>query len=232
MDLSEIMVRYPKPPVKGPAILTASGAFVALSNDFAEDLGLDFPALEPATLEKFSRRCCRPTATTAIRSTSRPGLRRSPWPWRPRRCWTIRTSACCSSPFRSTPAVAVQNFNKGMAGSTKPKVMVALGDTWTARSRCHGGGGAEPGRVLAFVGSHAARHRALYAVRPAARPSARRRRPGAGRGPAQARQGRAARMARQEGARRRRRPRARRRPCPHRRRSGRSGQSASAIRWC
>ena len=53
MDLAEILVRYPKPPAKGPGILTASGAFVGLSNDLAEELGFEFPALEPATLKIF-----------------------------------------------------------------------------------------------------------------------------------------------------------------------------------
>ena len=52
MDLVEILVRYPKPPTKGPGILTASGAFVGLTNDFAEDVGLELPELEPATLKK------------------------------------------------------------------------------------------------------------------------------------------------------------------------------------
>ena len=100
MDLAEIMVRYPKPPVKGPGILTASGAFVALSNDFAEDLGLDFPSLDPRPCAS-SRRCCRRSATTAIRSMSPPASRRRRW-WPPGRCWTIPTPACCSSRFRST----------------------------------------------------------------------------------------------------------------------------------
>ena len=53
MDLAEILVRYPKPPVKGPGILTASGAFVGLSNDMAEELGFEFPQIEPATLKIF-----------------------------------------------------------------------------------------------------------------------------------------------------------------------------------
>ena len=33
--------------------------------------------------------------------------------------------------FPINAAVTVRNFNKGMQGSPKPKVMVALGDTWT-----------------------------------------------------------------------------------------------------
>ena len=54
MDLVEILVRYPIPPTKGPGILTASGAYVGLTNDFAEEIGLDLPELEPATLKKVS----------------------------------------------------------------------------------------------------------------------------------------------------------------------------------
>src|SRR4051812_13090699 len=53
MDLCEILLRFPKPPVKGPGILTASGAFVGLSNDMAEELDLEFPPVEPATLKHF-----------------------------------------------------------------------------------------------------------------------------------------------------------------------------------
>ena len=53
MDLAELLVRFPKPPVKGPGILTASGAFVGLSNDMAEEIGLEFPQVDPATLKTF-----------------------------------------------------------------------------------------------------------------------------------------------------------------------------------
>src|SRR6185295_14282190 len=53
MDLAEILVRYPMPPAKGPGVLTASGAFVGLANDMAEDLGFEFPAVQPETLKIF-----------------------------------------------------------------------------------------------------------------------------------------------------------------------------------
>src|SRR5262245_54763076 len=52
MDLVELLVRYPVPPTKGPGILTASGAYVALTNDFADEAGLELPALDAATLKK------------------------------------------------------------------------------------------------------------------------------------------------------------------------------------
>src|SRR5262249_7850207 len=52
MDRVEILLRYPVPPNKGPGILTASGAYVALTNDFADEAGLELPALDTATLKK------------------------------------------------------------------------------------------------------------------------------------------------------------------------------------
>jgi len=129
MDLAEILVRYPKPPVKGPGILTASGAFVGLSNDMAEELGFEFPAVEPATLKIFEDTLPpygnygNPLdATAGFTPTSLPGV----------------VKALIDDPnigmlFISFPintGLVVQNFNKGMEGSDKPKVMVALGDSW------------------------------------------------------------------------------------------------------
>jgi acyl-CoA synthetase (NDP forming) len=129
MDLSEILVRFPKPPVQGPAILTASGAFVGLSNDMAEDLGLDFPALAASTNELLEKilpsfgNYGNPLDTTA-------GFTPDSLP--------IATKALLDDPnvgmlFISFPINAgptVQRFNKGMEGSDKPKIMVALGDNW------------------------------------------------------------------------------------------------------
>ena len=129
MDLVEILVRYPIPPTKGPGILTASGAYVALTNDFADEAGLELPALAPATLKKvrevlpaygnygnpldvtagFSPDVL-PTAVKALIDDPNVGM------------------LFISFPI-SYAAVAVA-FNKGMADSPKPKVMVALGDTW------------------------------------------------------------------------------------------------------
>jgi acetate---CoA ligase (ADP-forming) len=129
MDLAEILVRYPKPPVKGPGILTASGAFVGLSNDMAEELGFEFPAVEPATLKIFEDTLPpygnygNPLdATAGFTPTSLPAV----------------VKALIDDPnigmlFISFPintGLVLQNFNKGMEGSDKPKVMVALGDTW------------------------------------------------------------------------------------------------------
>jgi acyl-CoA synthetase (NDP forming) len=129
MDLAEILVRYPKPPVKGPGVLTASGAFVGLSNDMAEELGFEFPQVEPATLKMFQDTLPpygnygNPLdATAGFTPTSLPAV----------------VKALIDDPnvgmlFISFPihtGLVVQNFNKGMEHSDKPKVMVALGDSW------------------------------------------------------------------------------------------------------
>src|SRR6202050_4886954 len=53
-DLAQILQRFPTPPTRGPGILTASGAYVGLTNDFSEEIGLEIPELEPATLKKIS----------------------------------------------------------------------------------------------------------------------------------------------------------------------------------
>jgi acyl-CoA synthetase (NDP forming) len=129
MDLVEILVRYPVAPTKGPGILTASGAYVALTNDFADEAGLELPALEAATLKKLREvlpaygNYGNPLDVTA-------GFSPDSLP--------VAAKALLDDPnigmlFISFPisyaAVAVA-FNKGMADSPKPKVLVALGDTW------------------------------------------------------------------------------------------------------
>jgi acetate---CoA ligase (ADP-forming) len=129
MDLVEILQRFPTPPTKGPGILTASGAYVGLTNDFAEEIGLELPELEPATLKKIGETLPsygnygNPLDTTA-------GFTPSMLP--------AVTKALIDDPnvgmlFVSFPintAIPVRAFNEGMASSPKPKVMVALGDTW------------------------------------------------------------------------------------------------------
>ena len=130
MDLSEILVRYPKPPVKGPGLLTASGAFVGLSNDMAEELGFEFPTVQPETLKLFNDilpeygNYGNPLDVTAgFTPVSLPAATKG-----------LLDDPNIGMLFISFPintAVVVQRFNEGMAGSDKPKVMVALGDTWT-----------------------------------------------------------------------------------------------------
>jgi acyl-CoA synthetase (NDP forming) len=129
MDLSEILVRFPKPPAKGPGILTASGAFVGLANDMAEELGMEFPQLDPSTLKVLKDTLPaygnygNPLDTTAGFAPA---------------MLSVVTKALIDDPnigmvlisFPINTGVVVQNFNQGMEHSDKPKVMVALGDTW------------------------------------------------------------------------------------------------------
>jgi acyl-CoA synthetase (NDP forming) len=129
VDLLAILQRYPVPPTKGPGVITASGAYVGLTDDFAEDLDLDLPSLEPATLNIIRETLPsygnygNPLDTTA-------GFAPAMLP--------VITKALIDDPnigmlFISFPirtAIPVRAFNEGMAHSPKPKVMVALGDNW------------------------------------------------------------------------------------------------------
>jgi acyl-CoA synthetase (NDP forming) len=48
IDACEIVTRYPKTPVKGPGVMTFSGAFCAIAHDFLDNLGIDVPPLSAA----------------------------------------------------------------------------------------------------------------------------------------------------------------------------------------
>jgi acyl-CoA synthetase (NDP forming) len=129
MDLTQILARYPNPPANGPGILTASGAYVGLTNDFAEEIGLELPELEPDTLKKL--RAVLPTFgnygnpldVTAGFSPEALGVAT-------KALIDDRNVGMLFISFPISTAIQVRNFNKGMADSPKPKVMVALGDTW------------------------------------------------------------------------------------------------------
>jgi len=129
VDLVQILQRFPNPPAKGPGIITASGAYVGLTNDFAEDVGLELPELDPATLKTIRETLPsygnygNPLDTTA--GFAPPML-------------PVVTRAMIDDPnvgmlFISFPInnpVPVRGFNEGMRHSDKPKVFCALGDTW------------------------------------------------------------------------------------------------------
>jgi acyl-CoA synthetase (NDP forming) len=53
LDTTAILLRYPQPPVGGAAFMTGSGAMKNIALDFADDLGLELPELEPATVDKL-----------------------------------------------------------------------------------------------------------------------------------------------------------------------------------
>ena len=221
MDLAEILVRYPKPPAKGPGILTASGAFVGLSNDMAEDLGLEFPEIEPATLKIFNEMLPpygnygNPLDVTAG--------------FTPTRCRGGQGAARRSEHRHAVHLVSDQHrdpgagLQQGHGDSDKPKVMVALGDTWTlgpdvieAVKQSPAVFGRSSDRMMRAVALYT-RYGRLLARLPAASPSRSR--------ACQARQGRAAGMARQEAVRGGRHP-VPAGPRPHR---GRGRRVASAI---
>jgi acetate---CoA ligase (ADP-forming) len=129
MDLIAILVRYPTPPTKGPGILTASGAYVALTNDFAEELGLDLPELDPVTLKKVSEvlpaygNYGNPLDVTA-------GFTPDMLPTAARALLDDPNLGMLFISFPINYATVAKAFNEGMAGSPKPKVLVALGDTF------------------------------------------------------------------------------------------------------
>jgi acyl-CoA synthetase (NDP forming) len=55
LDTAEILARFAKPPVKGAAVMTNSGAFKGYALDFAETLALDLPALSAANAEAIKK---------------------------------------------------------------------------------------------------------------------------------------------------------------------------------
>src|SRR6185437_16202031 len=54
IDVTEVLARC-RPPVKGPGIITNSGAVKGFALDFCDSLGFDVPRLEPATVEALKR---------------------------------------------------------------------------------------------------------------------------------------------------------------------------------
>jgi acyl-CoA synthetase (NDP forming) len=129
MDLVEILQRFPTPPSKGPGILTASGAYVGLTDDFAEDIGLEIPDLQPATVKQISDilpsygNYGNPLDTTA-------GFTPAMLPAVVKALIDDHNVGMLFISFPINTAVPVRALNEGMAHSPKPKVMVALGDTW------------------------------------------------------------------------------------------------------
>jgi len=130
VDLVAILQRFPVPPTKGVGVLTASGAYVGLTNDFAEDIGLDLPELDPATLKTISDTLPaygnygNPLDTTA-------GFTPAMLPAVAKALIDDPNVGTLFISFPINTPIPVKALNEGMAHSPKPKVMVALGDTWT-----------------------------------------------------------------------------------------------------
>ena len=131
MDLAELLTRYPEPPARGPAVMTASGAFVALINDSAEELGLEFPELTTETLS---------TLRSALPAFGTPNNPLDTTAGTAPGAYTVFIKALLEDPnigslFIShsvggrTGVRVIDEFVKGMLGNTKPVVVVALGET-------------------------------------------------------------------------------------------------------
>ena len=54
LDVSAILLRYPQPPAGGTAFMTGSGAMKNIALDFADDLGLELPALSASVVDKLT----------------------------------------------------------------------------------------------------------------------------------------------------------------------------------
>lgn len=53
LDVTSVLLRYPQPPAGGAAFMTGSGAMKNIALDFADDLGLELPALSQPVADKL-----------------------------------------------------------------------------------------------------------------------------------------------------------------------------------
>jgi acyl-CoA synthetase (NDP forming) len=53
IDVGQLLFRYPVPPIKGPGVLTFSGALCAIIQDYCETLGLDVPPMSREQKDKL-----------------------------------------------------------------------------------------------------------------------------------------------------------------------------------
>lgn len=133
VDTAELLLRYPDPLPYGPGILTQSGAFCAIANDFCDEIGLPVPPLS-AEAEKTLRAALPSFATprNPLDLTTQPV-------WQPELmrtgCLALLTDPNIGSlviviPLGS-PAIAIKYLGHVMEaakGSTKPLVYTVLGD--------------------------------------------------------------------------------------------------------
>jgi acyl-CoA synthetase (NDP forming) len=102
---------------------------VGLTNDFAEEVGLELPEFEPATLKAVSEvlpaygNYGNPLDVTA-------GFSPESLPLVVKAVLDDPNTGMLFISFPISYAAVLKAFNKGMVESPKPKVMVALGDTW------------------------------------------------------------------------------------------------------
>ena len=130
IDVADLLVRCPVPPTAGPAIMTSSGAFVALTHDFCEGLGLEIPQVSENT--KAALRQALPDFQVAanpldILANNTEGI-------------TTAARALIEDPKMGSLFVfmpmdgklgvpALQSILKGIEGTRKPVIAAAWGDT-------------------------------------------------------------------------------------------------------
>jgi acyl-CoA synthetase (NDP forming) len=182
MDVSELVTRYPEPPAKGPALLTASGAYVALVNDFSETIGLEWPPFTAKTMEILKK---------ALPSFANPGNPLDTTAGAVPGTIPIATKALLddenigmlyiSYPIDGRNGIkTIGEFMQGMEGNTKPVLAVALGDSSTLapdlHEACYNGPfvfSRSSDRSLRAVGHYTAYGRLLERLKtPAAKPAA------------------------------------------------------------
>lgn len=52
-DVSELLARFPTPPTKGIGLITFSGALCGITQDYAEDIDIEFPEVSPEAYKQF-----------------------------------------------------------------------------------------------------------------------------------------------------------------------------------
>jgi acyl-CoA synthetase (NDP forming) len=132
IDTAELLARF-KPPVKGPGIITNSGAIKGFALDFCDGLGLDVPRLGAETLERLK------AALPPFASLDNP-LDVTAQVLRDLSIWTRSAEALLADPALGSlcvPMVAgspklamdkVQALLPPILASGKPAIIAALGD--------------------------------------------------------------------------------------------------------
>jgi acetate---CoA ligase (ADP-forming) len=133
IDTAEILARFPNPPVKGPGILTFSGAYCAIAHDFCDDLGLDLPPLSPATEARLASQLpAFAVAANPLDLTTQPVFQPD--------LMRIGVEALLNDPNLGSLVISIptgspkqamlylQGLIAGMQGSSKPLVFSLLGE--------------------------------------------------------------------------------------------------------
>jgi len=132
LDVTEVLARM-KPPVKGPGIITNSGAVKGFALDFSDSLGFDVPRLAPATVDALK------AALPAYASLENP-VDITAHVLRDLSLWPKTAAALLADPdvgslclamVAGTPKYAMDKFDAlapALAQSEKPAVVALLGD--------------------------------------------------------------------------------------------------------